>query len=272
MEDRARKSALRDFLMECRARLQPQDVGLVSIGRRRVPGLRREEVAQLADISAAWYTLLETARDIRVSPRMLGRVAAALRLNEEERVYLFSLAIDELPTVPRATPESAGSIGREYFQLTNFARRSRAASTVAELGSLTTGVLFDLMQPAQVAYFVEADLATETFAFAAQRTAPGVAPVPGKRFSMSSVHDGEEVLVKGGLFAEHNLPQSRHAIFRERARAQGSGRFMSAGVKGPGFDGALGYFEPACEPHSDRERHLLGLLAEIVHLALAARN
>ena len=258
--------------MECRARLSPDDVGIVSVGCRRVPGLRREEVAELADVSAAWYTLLETAREIRVSPRMLDRLAAALRLNDQEKIYLFSLAIDELPTLPRSTVESVGSSGREYFELMTFARRSRAAATLKELGDLTVEVLFGLTQPAEVAYFVEGDPSTRTFAFTAQRTAPRVFPVPHERLGFSSVHDAEEVLVRGELFAEHNLLESRHALFRERAKKLGTGRFMSAGVKAPGLDGAIGYAQPVREPHSNHDRQLLGLLAEMVHLALATRN
>jgi predicted ATPase len=106
-----RKVALRSFLLECRARTKPEDAGLPRIGRRRVEGLRREEVAQLAGVSASWYTLFETARDIRVSPRMLQSVAQALRLSREETIYLFSLAIDEMPIVPRKGLEVAADPG-----------------------------------------------------------------------------------------------------------------------------------------------------------------
>src|SRR5664279_5741029 len=240
MDDKARRRELRTFLMECRARLSPDQVDIGSpAGRRRVPGLRREEVAQLADISTAWYTLLETGREIRVSPRMLDRVAAALRLNDQERLYLFSLALDELPTLPRFSVESVGSTGREYFELMTFARRARAASTLQELADLTTDVLFDIARPTEVAYFVEAELASQTFAFTSQRTAPGVAPVPRERLGFSSVHDAQEVLVRGESFAEHNLVESRHALFRERARTLGSGRFISAGHKARNLDLSL---------------------------------
>jgi transcriptional regulator with XRE-family HTH domain len=105
--DRGRRFALRSFLMQCRARVHPEDVGLVSLGRRRVPGLRREEVAELAGITLAWYTQLETGDDIRVSPRVLDRISLALQLTGEEKAYLFSLAIDELATLaPRLRPQS----------------------------------------------------------------------------------------------------------------------------------------------------------------------
>jgi transcriptional regulator with XRE-family HTH domain len=97
----ARRSELRNTLMRWRARLKPEDVGIVSAGKRRVPGLRREEVADLAEISPAWYTMLEKARNIRVSPRVLDRLATALRLSDEEKIELFSLAMDELPVIAR---------------------------------------------------------------------------------------------------------------------------------------------------------------------------
>ncbi|HTV92384.1 MAG TPA: helix-turn-helix transcriptional regulator [Verrucomicrobiae bacterium] len=97
MERCPRREELRNFLKTCRARLRPEDVGLRSVGRRRVSGLRREEVAELSGVSLEWYTLLETAQDIRVSPQLLDRISGALRLNDQEKLQLFLLAIEELP-------------------------------------------------------------------------------------------------------------------------------------------------------------------------------
>lgn len=270
MDSQTRRSALRDFLFECRGRLRPEDVGLAPVGRRRVPGLRREEVAELASISPAWYTLLETARSIRVSPRMLDRLSAALRLNEDEKRYLFSLAIDEMPTCARATVDTTGSVGREYSELRVFAKRSHAASSMQEVADLTTDLLFDLSKP-EFAYFVEANLDSRQFAFLWQRNSPGAPAVPKEWFDFAAVHDAQRVLVDGGLFADNNVEAAPH-VFRERAKALGTGRFISAGVKGPKFDGAIGYFQADCEPYSERERSVIGLIAEIVHLAMAART
>ena len=269
MENQARRAALRSFLMECRSRLRPEEVGLVSVGRRRVPGLRREEVAELASISPSWYTLLETAHSIRVSPRMLDRLSAALQLNENEKRHLFSLAIDEMPTFPQATVDSAGSLGREYSELRNFTKRSYSASNMQDLADLTTDLLFDLTKP-DFAYFVEADVAKRQFAFSRQRTSQNLPAISTEWFDFSVVHDAQEVLVDGGLFAENHVEAAPH-IFGERAKALGMGRFISAGVKGPQFDGAIGYFQGNCEPYSERERSVLGLIAEIVHLALSVR-
>jgi transcriptional regulator with XRE-family HTH domain len=268
---KTRRNALRDFLKECRARLTPGDVGVVSSGRRRVPGLRREEVAELAGISLAWYTQLETARDIRVSPRLLDRLAAVLRLSDQEKVELFSLAIDELPVFQRTTPVSVGAIGREYFELTRFTRRARAASTLSELANLTTELLFDLEAPVEDAYFVRADLATSTFLFLAQRNAPHFNPVPSTQFDFASVHDWRPVFVDGDLSAVTDVAERQHAIFAARARELGAGRFMSKGLQAASLDGAIGYFQANSEPFSERAPELLSLIAEILYLALSAR-
>jgi transcriptional regulator with XRE-family HTH domain len=268
---KARKDALRNFLKDCRARLTPDEVGLLSGRRRRVPGLRREEVAELAGISLAWYTQLETARDIRVSPRLLDRLATVLRLSDDEKIQLFSLAIDELATIPRATPVSVGAVGREYFELTRFVRRSRAASTTAELADLTTDLMFDLEDSVDTAYFISADLAARSFLFLAQRHGLRSQAIANVEFDFSSVHDSREVLVGGGLAAVTDVAERNHAIFAPRARQAGAGRFISKGLHTPILDGAIGYFQLNSEPFSERDPELLSLIAEIVYLALAGR-
>ncbi|MEV0486274.1 helix-turn-helix transcriptional regulator [Streptomyces sp. NPDC050508] len=85
------------FLRSRRARLTPDEVGLPHTGRRRTPGLRREELALLAGISATWYTYLEQGRDIRASEQVLGSLAAVLRLNPHEHDHLLRLAGHHTP-------------------------------------------------------------------------------------------------------------------------------------------------------------------------------
>ncbi|MGW0392429.1 helix-turn-helix transcriptional regulator [Streptomyces sp. NPDC003042] len=86
------KAELGDFLRSRRARIRPEDAGLVSFGgRRRVPGLRREELAQLAGVSVDYYTRFEQGRAENVSPAVLGAVATALRLGEAETAHLTRL-------------------------------------------------------------------------------------------------------------------------------------------------------------------------------------
>lgn len=88
----ARRKALGDFLRQARARVQPEAMGLPPGTRRRTPGLRREELAQLCGISVTWYTWIEQGRDVSVSASVWDRLASVLGLARAERNYLFDLA------------------------------------------------------------------------------------------------------------------------------------------------------------------------------------
>ncbi|WP_371674069.1 helix-turn-helix transcriptional regulator [Streptomyces sp. NBC_00289] len=105
-----RRRQLSAFLRSRRERLAPEEVGLPRTGRRRTPGLRREELALLAGISATWYTYLEQGREIRVSEQVLNSLAATLRLDRHERAHLLQLA-GHLPTaeVEEREPLTAGA-------------------------------------------------------------------------------------------------------------------------------------------------------------------
>lgn len=93
MNHKEYRDELKRFLKERRARITPADVGLVSTGRRRVRGLRREEVALLAGIGVSWYTALENGEERNFSAATVLAVCDALRLNESEREYLLSLVV-----------------------------------------------------------------------------------------------------------------------------------------------------------------------------------
>lgn len=88
----ARRTALAEFLRTRRERITPDDVGLPSGGRRRTPGLRREEVAQLAGVGVTWYTWLEQGRPINASVQVLDAIARTLRMEAQERWHLLQLA------------------------------------------------------------------------------------------------------------------------------------------------------------------------------------
>jgi PAS domain-containing protein len=90
-----RRQELADFLRTKRASLQPEDVGLPEGGRRRTPGLRREEVALLAGVGTTWYTWLEQGRDVRASLDVLEAVSRALRLTAAERAHVILLGRGE---------------------------------------------------------------------------------------------------------------------------------------------------------------------------------
>jgi transcriptional regulator with XRE-family HTH domain len=108
-QDEIRRQELGDFLRTRRARIAPVEAGLPATSRRRTAGLRREEVAQLAGVSATWYTWLEQKRPIRVSPGVLDNLARVLRLSPAERLQLFQLAlrqpvIDSTPQPEAVSP------------------------------------------------------------------------------------------------------------------------------------------------------------------------
>lgn len=102
-------SEVRDFLTTRRARISPQDADLPTDGRRRVPGLRRSEVATLAGVSVEYYARLERGQLAGVSAGVLDALARALRLDDAEREHLFDLARtadgSSLLTRPRRRPE-----------------------------------------------------------------------------------------------------------------------------------------------------------------------
>jgi transcriptional regulator with XRE-family HTH domain len=86
------RGEIREFLTSRRARITPEQAGLASYGSRRVPGLRREEVAVLAGVSVPYYTRLERGDMHGVSDSVLDALAHALELDDAESEHLFDLA------------------------------------------------------------------------------------------------------------------------------------------------------------------------------------
>ena len=105
IDEAARRTRLGSFLRAKRAAISPERFELPVFRRRRVPGLRREEVALLAGISVAWYTQLESGAPIVVSPALIRRIADILNLNALERAYVFTLVFYELRVVDTLLPE-----------------------------------------------------------------------------------------------------------------------------------------------------------------------
>jgi transcriptional regulator with XRE-family HTH domain len=106
IDDTARRNELADFLKKRRAGLQPEDIGLPnSGGRRRTPGLRREEVALVAGVGTTWYTWLEQGRDVRASLDVFESLARTLKLTPAERSHLITLGRGDKVPPPPAVPE-----------------------------------------------------------------------------------------------------------------------------------------------------------------------
>ncbi|MHC5261115.1 helix-turn-helix transcriptional regulator [Streptomyces sp. UC4497] len=107
------RNELGAFLRSRRERVDPASAGLPPSGRRRTPGLRREEVSLLSGVSLTWYTWLEQGRDMRVSAQVLMALARVLRLDEVEHAHLFRLA--GLPQPRRERPTELPSGVREFL-------------------------------------------------------------------------------------------------------------------------------------------------------------
>jgi transcriptional regulator with XRE-family HTH domain len=119
MSNTLQRVQLSDFLKSCRARTMPAAVGLTPAARRRSKGLRREDVAALAGLSATWYTWLEQGRDVHPSERVLERLSGALGLSPAERDYLFMLTQKRPPPLAPAVVEEVRPAVRRMLDSVN---------------------------------------------------------------------------------------------------------------------------------------------------------
>lgn len=113
MSSVTRRRELGTFLRTRRDRLRPEDLQLPAGGRRRTPGLRREEVAQAAGVGVTWYTWLEQGRDINPSQSVLSSIAETLRMTPDEAMHLFTLA----GVTPPATVSRCTMITEDHLEL-----------------------------------------------------------------------------------------------------------------------------------------------------------
>ncbi|QZH59249.1 helix-turn-helix transcriptional regulator [Mycolicibacterium farcinogenes] len=226
------RSEIRDFLVTRRAKLTPEQVGLPTSGRRRVPGLRREEVAVLAGVSTDWYVRLEKGHISGVSDEVLDAVARALRLSDVERDHLFNLARAAKPKrTPRARTKTPipPSLQRVLDSMTGtaaFVRNGRldivAANALAR--ALYAPVLdepshrgniarFDFLDPRAADYYPNYDGALSV-AVALLRTEAGRAP-----------HDKDLTDLIGELATRSEAFRTRWAAHDVRAHRGGIKQF-----------------------------------------------
>jgi len=120
-----RNENIKNFLVHHRARVNPEAYGFSS-QQRRVPGLRREEVAQLAAVSVSWYTWLEQGRDIRISPSAIQRIGKVLQLSPTEQDYLEALIFGKKNHLdgPKAIPREVIAMADALSPHPAFIRRA----------------------------------------------------------------------------------------------------------------------------------------------------
>jgi transcriptional regulator with XRE-family HTH domain len=166
------RAEIREFLTTRRAKIRPEQVGLpAGGGTRRVPGLRREEVAVLAGVSTDWYVRLEKGHIDGVSDDVLDAVARALRLDDAERLHLFNLARAAKPRrvirTRQAPPAPHPSLRRVIDSMSTpaFIRNGRLdVLAINALGrALYSPVFADPHRPANMARFCFLDPASRTF-------------------------------------------------------------------------------------------------------------
>ncbi|MBD5656161.1 MAG: helix-turn-helix domain-containing protein [Candidatus Eremiobacteraeota bacterium] len=171
-----RRQRLREFLTERRSRLKPADVGLPATLRRRVPGLRREEIAEIVGVSPNWYAYFEAgSTDRRFSAAFVKRVADALQLSDADKMTLFRLA---LPEVAAATEhfERSNRDGALYgiSRVRTFSRRLLAASSFDEGVEAAAEALQSILSPtcASVANIAKTSGASKSTAFGPRNEQP----------------------------------------------------------------------------------------------------
>lgn len=144
-----RDEQMHDLLRKWRGRLVPADVNLPAGRRRRVPGLRAREVAELADVSPGWYEQFESGTSRRnFSPSFVQRVAAALRLDAGEQATLLRLALPEVASAAHVFETNAHDGAARYVSLTReFVRRLTAAASFEEASRATVEACQKMIAP-----------------------------------------------------------------------------------------------------------------------------
>ncbi len=160
------KNEVRDFLTSRRAKITPAEAGLTTYGARRVPGLRREEVATLAGVSVDYYNRMERGNLAGASEGVLEAIAGALRLDEAERAHLFDLARVARDRTAGRRPSPARRTVRPGIQWMIDAMTGGAAFVVNgrqdilaanQLGRALFAPLFDAAAPPNLARFTYLD-------------------------------------------------------------------------------------------------------------------
>jgi transcriptional regulator with XRE-family HTH domain len=285
------KKEIRDFLTSRRARITPEEAGLRSYGNRRVPGLRREEVAVLAGVSVPYYTRLERGDMSGVSQSVLEALARALELDDAERAHLFDLARAARPTGAPPRRRQAKQRVRPEVQWTLDAITGAAAFVgnqrldllaSNQLGRALFSELYDSpARPVNTARFVFLDPRAETFYADWERVA-GECVAILRWAAGRDPHDRDLSDLVGELATQSESFRTRWAVHDVRFHNAGVKQFhhpvvgelsLSYNRLDLPADNGLTIFTYAAEPgsRSDEALKLLGSWVATVDLAESAR-
>ncbi|MER7547529.1 helix-turn-helix transcriptional regulator [Spirillospora sp. NPDC127506] len=231
-----RRTELAAFLRSRRERITPDDVGMPPGPRRRTPGLRREEVAQLAGVGVTWYTWLEQGRPINASTQVLDAVARTLRLDGAEREHLYRLA--DVPDT--AVAEEADNLPEDVQIVLDALSPMPASVTNGRCDVLAWNAAYAAILP-QLTVVRPCERNTMWMAFTLPpccnpvanlaETAPGLVAAFRHRYSRHLDEPGWKILVRrlqevspefARLWASHDvaLPGASIKIFRHHAAGE----------------------------------------------------
>lgn len=267
---------LGSFLVARRGRLGPDDVGLVSHGRRRVAGLRREEVAVLAGVSADYYTRLEQGRERAPSASVLDGIARALDLGQDAREHLFRLA--DVPVVHQAPPsDQVDDDLRQLLaewphlpaivvnrRLDILARNTIAAALYSDFAETDNLARMTFLDPAGRTFFAAWDHAAES-CVAALRLALGHHPADRRARTLTEdLANADDDFHR--LWERHDVRGKTHEAkkFRHSAVGELTLAYRTFDVRGASGQQLIVYHAAPNSRDADAVR-LLGMLAAVEH-------
>jgi transcriptional regulator with XRE-family HTH domain len=258
---------LAGFLRGARARISPASVGL-PVGRRRVAGLRSDEVAELIGVSGAWYARCESGA-AQLSIAALERLAAVLRLSRDERATLISLA---RPDVVALSPSAAGDAlcgaGAIANAFRRFARVAAQASGVEELAAGAAIALRGAFGSASLGYFIANDSAAQTQRYLGIAGPSRCDPLLGYEQPSSATDHLRAALVSGEFFEEADVAVSPSRDFRRLNDALGTRSYHAIAIPSDAGDWryALGCALTEARPATELERSIVATIGSIAEL------
>jgi transcriptional regulator with XRE-family HTH domain len=255
------------FLRSARARISPGSVGL-PVGRRRVAGLRSEEVAELIGVSATWYARCESGV-AQLSIAALERLAAVLRLSRDERATLYSLARRDLVALTAATAGDAlCGAGEIVDAFRRFARVAAHASNVEELAAGAAIALRGAFGPASLGYFIANDSAAQTQRYLGIAGPSRCDPLLGYEQPSSATDHLRHALLSGQFFEEADVAVSPSREFRRLNDALGTRSYHAVAILSDAGDWryALGCALTEARPATDLERSIVATVGSIAEL------
>jgi len=259
--EKSGKTTIGTILRSARAALKPQDVGLPARARSRTPGLRREDVAELADISESYYSWLEQGRIERPSERILRRIARALKLSEEDERRLIAQTSGLDPAA-----ESYAIIAAERLAafLDDYTKHFGSAFSLEQLALLwVEGIHHDH----QLTYFITIE---ERVSTVVQCRGPFAEKLLNYTNRIDELGKHLPALLRGEPLAVPDLHKSENRLLRRLGDMFGEACFIEVALRVGGAPVAMiGYAEPQPRIHSALEQHLLKSIAAVLEYGLS---